>query len=209
MTKVIIISFILLVLIISGVYFTMHQYSDNTLIYPNTTAMPSHVSPSPTAVSSNNLMAGGNSYLDPKGVFSVLYPNDYQMDTQNNGQYTRFYKLGPTQKGQTEMYDGVNLNFESIDLNNQTLSDWVDTQINNSTNDDTVKLTKPKTPIILNGYMGFTYQTAGLGEATYTILQKDKTSKNAVNIISVFYDPSNQGFDKEINSILNSLKILK
>lgn len=77
----------------------------------------------------DKLNRGGSSYSDSKGVYSVLYPNDYTIDDMNGGEIVRIYKQGPTQTGQTEMYDGAIMNFQIVELRGQSLEEWVDTQI--------------------------------------------------------------------------------
>lgn len=161
------------------------------------------------ASSTADLQAGGSSYLDPKGVFSFLYPNDYRLDHEGGGQYTRISKLGPTQRGQTEMYDGVLVVFESVDLGGKPLEQWVDESIKTSTADGTSEVIQAKSPVTVNNYKGFTYTLRGLGESKYLVLQKDSQSDFAVSIVSAVYDPSNQGFQSQVSGILNTLQILK
>jgi hypothetical protein len=157
----------------------------------------------------DELMSGGNSYMDPDGVYTLLYPNDYTQDTQGNGQHVRFYKQGATQQGQTEMYDGVIITIETVDLENQTLSNWIDTKIKESTADGTVEITQPKTQTTVNGFPGFTYTTRSLGEATYYVVQKDNKSKNAVVITTLVADPQNVGYQTEVDNTLNTIQLLK
>lgn len=168
-------------------------------------------SPLPTTDASEvaKLQQGGNSLADPKGVFVLLYPNDYKTDTQNNGQYMRIYKQGPSQKGQTEMYDGVILTFESVDLKSQTLEQWVDTQIKNAKGDGSAQITNPKTPTTINGFSGYTYSVRGLGEYKNIIVQKDANSKNAVSISIMVADPKEQGFQKEVDAVLSTIQLRK
>ncbi len=157
----------------------------------------------------NDLMSGGNSYLDPKGVFSVLYPNDYKQDVDGNGTHIRFYKTGATQRGQTEIYDGVLLVFEDVNLGNQKLSAYVDQRIKDSTADGTLQVQKQKTSTTINNYPAYTYTARGFGEATYYVVQKDPTSKNAVVIAASVNDPQQKNYQKEVDSTLATLQLLK
>lgn len=169
------------------------------------------VTPTPQATSKGvaDLRQGGSSYSDKQGVFVFLYPNDYTLDEQNNGKQVRIYKQGPTQKGQTEMYDGVIIVFETIDLKNATLEEWVDASIQSSTADSSFEVTSPKRSTTLNGYPGFTYAIRGLGESTYLVVQKDTSSRYAVSITSLVADPANQGFQSQMNDILSTVELLK
>lgn len=160
----------------------------------------------PEAVS--DLERGGSSFSDPDSIFSILYPSEYVQDTQGENQY-RIYKQGPTQKGQTEMYDGVIINFETIALGGQSLSDWVDSRISSSTQDGTSELVEEKTAINVNGYPGYTYTIRGLGTFEYLAIQKDTNSNFAVGITSLIADPGNLGFEQEFENTLSTLTLLK
>lgn len=173
-----------------------------------------NIEPSPSVSSivasdSAELTQGGSSYLDPKGVYSLLYPNDYRIDTQNNGQQTRIYKRGPTQQGQTEMYDGVIMVFESVELGGKTPEQWVDESIKSSTQDGTSEVIEPKKKTTVNNYSGFSYKLRGLGESQYYIIQKDTRSPNALVITIAVNDPTNAGFQSQVDSVLASIQLLK
>ena len=170
---------------------------------PDTTITPTNT------VGSTKLKIGGNSFSDPKGVFVFLYPTDYKMDTEGDGQYTRITKIGATQKGQTELYDGVIAVFESIELKNQTLEQIVDTNIENSTKDGLVKVISPKNAITMNGYPGFTYTTEGLGAATYYYLQKNASSPFALVVTTAVFDPEKKDYQTELDDTLSTIEILK
>lgn len=173
------------------------------------TTSPPEVSTSPiTSETPSELGQGGSSYLDPESVYSFLYPNDYTLSPMNNGS-VRITKTGPTQRGQTELYDGVLLYFETVSLDGSTLEQWVDGAITQSTADGTSQVVKPKTAMNLNGYSGFSYSMRGLGESNNLVLQKDSNSPYAVNIIYAVYDPQNVGFQNEIDAILKTLQIQK
>lgn len=170
-----------------------------------------NVEPSPTPItikSSPELLQGGSSYSDPDAVYTVLYPNDYIIDNKDPLQ-VRVYKKGPTQKGQTEMYDGVTVNFGKVKLNGEPLGKWVDDSINEAITNGTSEVVKPKNAIIFNNYPGFTYSLRGLGVSEYTVLQKDSGSSNAIVITTLVADPTNVGFQKQVDDIISSLQILK
>jgi hypothetical protein len=168
---------------------------------------PSTLSPDSKMV--NDLQMGGSSYSDPQGVYQFLYPSEYKIDSENNGQHTRIYKTGPTQRGQTEMYDGVIIVFESHNLNGKSLEILVDENIKTSTADGTSELTSPKQNITINSQQGFTYKMRGLGEATYFAIQKDKNSDYALVVTTSISDPTNVGFQKEVDALLSTIRMLK
>lgn len=161
-----------------------------------------------TPIDNSTLKMGGNSYADPKGIFTFLYPNDYKMDMPQEGQ-VRIYKNGATQRGQTEQYDGVLFLVHSEPLNNQTLEQWVDKTIETTTKDGTLEVIQPKKTMTLNGYPGISYATRGLGEANYIIAQKNPSSQNVVVVTMAISDPQNVGYQKEVDTMLSTLEILK
>lgn len=201
-TAILLITLAIITLIAGFIYFQSNQNNQQNL-----TVVPTLTPSSSTAPS--ELLQGGSSYSDPNGVFTFLYPNNYQIDGQNNGQMTRVFKLGPTQQGQTEMYDGVIVHFERVDLGGKSLSDWVDDRIAQSIADGTSQVVTPKAPATLNNYPGFSYELRGLGTFENQVFQKDTNSNNAVLITTLVADPGNLGFQQEVNEILSTLQILK
>ncbi len=154
------------------------------------------------------LLAGGSSYSDSQGVFGFLYPNDYTIDTQEEGRYTRIYKKGATQKGQTEMYDGVIISFERVDLEGKTLSEWVDDQINQAASNG-FATTMPKKEVTLGAYPGFTFAIHSLGTSTTLVVQKAKNSTAAVSVTFLVADPQNKDYQKEVDAIVSTLELRK
>lgn len=153
---------------------------------------------------------GGIKYTDPTNTYSFLYPSDYKVSSENEGQHIRLLKIGATQKGQTEMYDGVLIVFELVELKDgQTLEQFVDVKIADSIKDGTVSIVEPKKDSRINKYSGFEYTANGLGEHKTIIVNKDKTSQTAVVISMLIADPKNVGFQQEADAILSTLELLK
>jgi hypothetical protein len=156
----------------------------------------------------SDLKVGGSSFSDPQGVFVLLYPADYILDTKDK-QHVRIYKTGATQKGQTEMYDGVIIVFEKIDLHGKTLQNWVEASLRQTIADGSSEIIQPQKNIVLNKYPGFTYTIRSLGQATYYALQKDLQSNYAVLVTTSVNDPQQIGFQTEVDKTLSTLEILK
>lgn len=210
--SIIVIIFIFAVIGLTYYYTTQNQQDETSaVIEPQPTMVATDIiSPiAPTAFDNSDLKIGGSSHTDAENVYSILYPNDYKTDTQNGGKETRFYKTGATQRGQTEMYDGVIIVLETIPLNGQSLEKWVDDKLKAATADGTSEIVQPKMPTTLNGYPGFIYTLRGLGESKYTVIQKDTNSNYAVSIVTLVNDPQNVGFQKEVDKTLSTLQILK
>lgn len=196
------------ILIALGAYFYKNNKSSSPIasISPAAVVNDRTENADPEAIS--ELQQGGNSFTDPDNIFTILYPNDYTQDTQGPNQY-RFYKQGPTQTGQTEIFDGIIINIEAIDLGDQSLSEWVDSRIASSTQDGTSELTEDKSAITVNSYPGYSYTMRGLGEFETLVIQKDPNSKFAIGITTLIADPGNLGFEEEFNNILSTLTLLK
>lgn len=209
MNKLYIISGLLFVIVLAGgLYFISRTPTVPKLGTDTKTITQTTVSPTSQNSSNSSLAAGGSSLLDPKKVFTVLYPSDYQVDT-SDVEHPRIFKRGETQRPQTELYDGVLIVFESVDLNGKTLSAWIDDRINDATQNGMQELVKPKTATTINNYPGYSYILRGLGESTYTVIQKDTNSKNAVVMSTLVADPNNKGYQQEVNNTLNSITLLK
>lgn len=197
-------------LFISFVSFFLYTQYRNPVPVPNTGAPAVTQSTGATGSSQiDSLKQGGSTYTDPAGVFTFLYPNDWKLDTQGEGRYIRIYKAGDTQKGQTEMYDGRIMVFESINLQGQSLSKWVDAYIKTSTTGGTAELTKAKEAITVNGYPGFRFTIRGLGEAEYQILQTTPASSFAVMITTSVNDPEQKGYQVEVDAIISTIDLHK
>jgi hypothetical protein len=181
------------------------QTTENT---PAVNAPTMGIKESVSPATRNDLLAGGSSYSDPDGVYVFLYPNEYKLDTQDS-LHIRIYKTGATQQGQTEMYDGVIMVFETIELNGQTLNNWVDGYIKTSTADGTMETIDEKKSVLLNSYSGFTYQLRGLGESKYVVIQRDDNSDKAVLITYSVSDPENKNYQAEVDNILSTFQLLQ
>lgn len=211
MSKLIVI--IVVLIVIAGVgyvlYTRQNNASENTL-NPQTSVPTSVIEEIvPTGTSMNDIMAGGNSYRDPAGTFAFLYPTDYKFDTQNNDMIVRVHKQGPTQQGQTELYDGAMVTFEKIDLKGQTLNAWLDNEIKMMTENGMTEITQPKKEITLNGFPGYSYSARGLGEFQFLVIQKDTSSPNAIRISALVSDPTKAGFQEQVDQIFASISLQK
>jgi multidrug resistance efflux pump len=159
-------------------------------------------------VANDQLLAGGNSYLDKNNIFSILYPTDYVQDMDGEN-VTRFYKRGDSQRPQSEMTDGVIVTIQTEPLNGMTLEQKVDDAIKQSTAGGMAELTSPKAPVTVNNQQGFTYKIRGLGESTYVALQKNDNPQNAVTVVYAVMGEKQQEYQQQVDSMLSTLQILK
>jgi hypothetical protein len=196
----------LIILVLGVVYFVSTNRPDTT-IAPSAEQIEIAATPATDTIT-DTLLAGGSSYLDPKGVYTFLYPNEYTLDIQDPV-HIRVYKRGVTQRPQSEMSDGALVVFESLDVTGQTLEEWVDAQIKTSTADGTSEVVEAKKATTLNGYPGFTYQLRGLGTSQYLVAQKDTQSNAAVIVTYMVSDPEGVGYQRDVDAILSSIELLK
>lgn len=161
-----------------------------------------------TSISQVDLGSGGSSYLDENGAYSILYPSDYTLDTQD-AVHIRIYKRGEEERPQSEMSDGVLMVFESVNLSGKSLESLVDTRIKESTADGVTKVAGSKKAVTQNSYSGFYYTLTGPGSSQNLILQKDTSSTNAVVVTYSISDPEQKGYQAEVDAVLSSITLLK
>lgn len=160
----------------------------------------------PSTIDTNELKIGGSSYSDPSGVFTLLYPSDYRLDT-SDPLHPRIVKIGATQRGQTEIYDGVLIVFETIDLSQMTLEQFVDQRIQEIKDNGAGQLLIPKKAIAFGSYPGFTYESRGLGVFTDLFIEKETGAKKGLRITYMVADPQNQNYQNQVYAALATVQL--
>jgi hypothetical protein len=202
----------LLVIILVGGFIVMQQIQKPTSPLPqnstqtNTESVQEFISTTPD---NTELKSGGSSFRELSGIYTFLYPAEFELHTQDGDPHTRISKKGATQMGQTEMYDGILIDFESINLEGKSLEEFVDSRIIEYTNNGISEVVDAKRATKLNNYPGFTYELSGLGSTRYLVIQKDIQSDSAVSVSFLVADPENKGYQKEVDTILSTLELLK
>lgn len=168
--------------------------------------------PSITVIKPSWVMFNANqqswrAYDNVTNGLSLTFPSEFELDENRGGGAFRILFAGPTQKDQTELYDGIGLTFSSGVMNNKALKEIV----NLAVADKIKNPVNPGNPIIeypreitygnLNGYQ---YKTQELGE--YTIIYLTDGSQKYIRIIKITDDPTNKGFEKMVDKILATLK---
>jgi len=154
---------------------------------------------SPTTPETDTTIPNWETYTEPN--FSIQYPSDVELSFQEDTIYLS--KWGPTQKPETEFYDGISLSFTIKQLSNQTLEQYTDTQIQQEKDMGFMEIFEEKQPYQMNDYSGFTYTTTGLGTHQYILLQNPNLDQ-FVEITNSTSDPTNQGFDSIVDQILST-----
>lgn len=133
--------------------------------------------------------------------FSIQYDPTLtlQEDSKND---LRFYKWGPTQRGQTEMYDGIIFSIRKIDVTDGGQS-YIDNQIEQFKNVGTI--TEPLRDGNLNGIPTKEYSASGLGD--FKIIFILINNRSLIEISYMVPDPTNAGFQKTIDMMLSTFKL--
>ena len=167
------------------------------------TPMPTEVlSPTPTIGATANWL----SYADESVCYTFKYPQEITFKIRPEEKIIHLSLWGPTQKQDTEFYDGISLSFSfPLEIGGAALSDYVDSQIEESKQHG--EILKSKETITINGINGYTYTSQGLGTFQNIFLQSpDKTC--TVEITNATADPSNQGYQKTVDKILSTFKFV-
>jgi hypothetical protein len=175
---------------------------------PEVTSMPS---PAPTEIPSPtptvDPMAEWLNYSEENICYSFKYPKEITLKERKEEEIIYLSLWGPTQKKDTELYDGLSLSFSfPLKIGNTPLKDYVDSKIEESKQFG--EILKPREETIINGISGYTYTSEGLGIFQNIYLQSpDKTC--VVEITNATQDPTNQGYQETVNQILSTFEFKK
>jgi len=119
--------------------------------------------------------------------------------------------FGPAQKLDTELYDGIALNFSlPFKLGSRSLKDYAQEKINKDKEmPDLIIIEKDLEEITVGDLKGYTYTVSGLGTFQYLFLQSQFKTDNFVEISNLTSDPTNQGFAQIVEQVLASFKFLE
>lgn len=189
--------YLLIILLLVGVggylYFTK---SSTKPVIPQPT-------PSVTPTKAVDETANWKTYTSTTLGFSIKYPSDAKITEQQNGSVSLLI-WGPTQKANTEFYDGVNLNFNADSLKGQTLKAFTDKRVEDSKINGEILI--PLKPTTIGAVEGYMFRASGLGEHNYTFLPSK--SGEYFEIINSTNDPTNKGFVKTADQILSTFKFV-
>ncbi len=141
--------------------------------------------------------------------FRVNYPTASTMEELNdetNGDTVTFMLTGETQEPDTEITDGFVVSFDRVTLDeNQSLSAYVDSQINESKK--TGEITKAKERYELANKDGFRYIAKTQGDVTHIYLP---INANEAFVVSYSVeDPEEMKYQNQIDEMLTSLQLIE
>lgn len=164
------------------------------------------VSPAPSDTGDNPVpngtgeTANWKTYTNQKLGFSIQYPSEAKV-TEQEDKSVLLSIWGPTQKAQTEFYDGVELWFSTGSLDGQPLRDYVNKKIEEAEASGQ-QIIIPLTDITLNGIKGYSFRAKSLGE--YSTIYLSPKSNQFFVIFNDTADPTNKGFIQTVGQILST-----
>ncbi|MEK9158203.1 MAG: hypothetical protein AAB638_03435 [Patescibacteria group bacterium] len=147
---------------------------------------------------------GWQTLKDEEVGFSMQYPPEMQARNNSNKSAT-FYYLGATQSTGTELYDGINVTIIQDDLGDGGMSKYIERSIEQTKSIGSVS--KPLAPTSINGISGFSYTAHTLGEYEIFFMPKGKDKVMVITYIAP--DPKNNGYQKTVEDMFSTLKILR
>ena len=175
---------------------------------PTETTITPTIPASPTPETTANW----KTYSNKNVIFTFKYPGNITLKEGEEGDSDITLTLfGPTQKMDTEAYDGIYLRFSlPFKLGSKSLKDYVQEKVNqDKAQPDIVTVVKDLEGITIGDLKGYTYTISGLGIHKSIFLQSQFGSDNFVDISDSTADPTNQGYPKIVEQILASFKFLE
>lgn len=163
----------------------------------------------PTAVVSTEkpavgapLPAGKQTYTNETIGITLDYDASLTV-SEDMPEQVRFWKWGPTQAGETELYDGVIVTFQKANVDGG-LDAYLALRLKELENVGTI--TKPLTTIDFAGRSARTYSASALGD--FTVIAVPLDGKAVLEITAMAPDPKGVGFAEEVNALIASVRFL-
>lgn len=175
------------------------QPTPSPVVTPLPTPSPE---PTPESTPTPEPTVDWKTHTNSKCGFSIKYPDELTVDETRG--CVHFSLWGPTQKTETEFFDGISLLFDSDQLGNKTLKELAEEEA--AMFQDVGEVLIPPTQTTIAGVSGYTFKASGLGVFTYFYL----SPKPGVylEIVDSTVDPTGKGFQKTVDLMLSTLKLL-
>ena len=157
---------------------------------------------SPVSSSTTTSTNSWKTYSSTPLGFSISHPSDLEPIKQD--ETIVFSKWGPSQKEETEFYDGISLTL-SAGFYNGAFESLVNQQLEEIKNWPTYVSSSEIKALSLAGKEAYSFETVTMGKATYYFIKKNQTEY--FKIVDATNDPTNQGFDTIISRMMSSLQI--
>ena len=204
----VVIIILLALALIGTVGYIVYQNTQSEKIAQVNKSEPPFLSPSPgmktpSSSPTPDPLAGLKTFSN--SIYEVKYPPDMKAIEEDKTTLA-LSMWGPTQKADTEFYDGISLGFTPREISN--LQNFVQSQIDEIKNADISEVLSGPDPITVNGYQGLTYTEQGLGTFRIIVLE----SSNGTTFLEITdgtNDPGKLGFAKTVDQILSTLKFIE
>lgn len=140
-------------------------------------------------------------YTNPDIGFSIKYDPDLKI-SQRAKQDISLYMYGPTQKGETEMYDGLTLSFRRAQFTG-SIDDYVQKEMGQFS--AIGQITTPLHDITINNTPAKSFSASGVGDYTVIFVPLDDTS--VIEVAYIDPDPGSLGFQKDIDLMLSTFEL--
>lgn len=158
-------------------------------------ATPPPATPGPTA--------SWMTYQSSEHQFSLMHPPEISPEAIEDG-IVYLSLWGPTQREDTEFYDGISLSFNSGSLEGEDLRSFVDAKLAEMR--ETAEIKEEVQETTLDSLSGYKFTAEGLGVFTYYYLQRGEDSY--LEIVDGTVDPTGEGFAEVVELILSSLELI-
>lgn len=159
---------------------------------------------SPSAAPSPAIPADWQTFRSVEHHFSLSYPPGIEPETHPDG-VVNFSQWGPTQKANTEFYDGLSLSFTSGLYSQESLGLFVQLEADKLLDEPVVEKVGPVEPVNLGPYSGWQFEITVMG--TRTNLYLPAGPGRFLKITNATQDPTGQGFQQTVGQILKTLSL--
>lgn len=179
----------------------VYSNSSHRVEQNNSQSISPTATPSPTQVQ-NTMQIPADYKKYESSEYSIYYHPEMEVRNEAPG-ITSFVLVGPTQKGQTELYDGIIFSIQSGNYTQNTLRDFIDSEVEQFKKDGVTQITSGVISVIIGNKTGYEFSTRSLGEVRQIYL--DKGNKEFIHVTLLVDDPSNAGFDEVVNHMFQGL----
>lgn len=135
-------------------------------------------------------------------IYSLYHPQKMMVRDEGNG-INAFVLIGPSQKGQTEMYDGINFTVLTGNYETNDFREFVDSEVKKMQSEGTIRVEQGILSVSIGENDGYEFMSRSLGE--FRNIYFDAGNKKFVHVVILLEDPTKQGFDKIVDQMLQTL----
>lgn len=164
-------------------------------------AIPPRDVVTPVTPSVPDTPANWKAYTNETLGISLLYDPTFTL-SEDAPEQVRFYKWGPTQRGQTEMYDGVLVDFRRVTLE-ESFEAYLDRKVKEFQEVGTI--TRPLSDYDVNGRAAKVLSVSVLGD--FTLIFLPLSDDSMLEISTLAPDPTGAGFQNIVDQILATVRV--